>query len=70
MPRCNFCDPLLDLTRRMRAPDGSAEAATAMGMASACPACGAFLNFGLCTPAVRSEVMRRIADRKPVSDRR
>lgn len=70
MPRCTFCDPLLDLTRHRRAPVGSVEAETAMGMAGACPACGAFLNFGRCTPTVRSEVMRRIADRKTVSDRR
>jgi hypothetical protein len=62
MPRCNFCDPLLDLTRRTRAPAGSAEAATAMGIASACPACGAALDFGVCTPLVRREVMRAIAD--------
>ena len=65
MPRCNFCDPLLDLTRRERAPQGSAAGATAMGMASACPACGAALNFGLCTPPIRREVMREIAGWPP-----
>ena len=64
MPKCTFCDPLLGLTRRARAPEGSAEAATAMGMASACPACGAFLNFGLCTSPVRRELMAALADKR------
>lgn len=48
MPRCIFCQPILDPTTRMRASQGSADAATTVSMARACPACHAELDFGPC----------------------
>ena len=50
MPQCNVCDSILDLSRRLRAPEGSAPEGEKMGMAATCPACRAFLDFGCCTP--------------------
>lgn len=65
MPQCNLCDSLLDLSRRLRATQGSDSADESMGMAATCPACYAGLNFGCCTPEAFRQIKHALANWRP-----